>query len=124
MIPPLVAKIAFIVYALVLFAAQALLLSAPGGRIPIYAVLGVIASIPVLCDNRKLRLWAVPAILLAMALIIYDHQAGVRFQQRTGAIRQMRATPSKASTRAEVDRERGDLTSVSSWARRSKRSIT
>lgn len=93
MIPPVVARIAYIVYALVLFVAQALLLSAPGRRIPIYAILGVIACVPVLCDNRKLRLWAVPAIVLAMALIVYDHQAGVRFYQRVDAVRQMQGTP-------------------------------
>jgi hypothetical protein len=94
MLPPVVARIAYGVYAVVLLITQALLLAAPGRRVPIYAALGVIASIPVLCDNRKLRLWAVPAIILAMALIIYDHQAGVRFQQRAGAIRQIDVPPS------------------------------
>lgn len=93
MLPPVAARIAYGVYVVVLLITQTLLLAAPGRRIPIYAALGVIASIPVLCDNRKLRLWAVPAIFLAMALIVYDHQAGIRFQQQVDAVRQMNVTP-------------------------------
>jgi len=107
MLPPVVARIAYGVYAIVLLITQTLLLAAPGRRVPIYAALGVIASIPVLCDKRRLRIWAVPAIVLVMGLIYYDYQAGVRFQQHAESIRQMQATPSKAPIGPEVGRERG-----------------
>lgn len=106
MLPPVAARIAYCVYAVVLLITQTLLLAAPGRRVPIYAALGVIASIPVLCDNRKLRLWAVPAIVLVMGLIVYDHQAGIRFQQRVSAIRQVKVTSSEAPIRSDVGHER------------------
>jgi hypothetical protein len=93
MLPSVVAWIAYGIYAAILLIAETLLLAAPGRRVPIYAALGVIASIPVLCDKRRLRIWAVPAIALAMGLIFYDYQAGVRFQQHAESIRQMQATP-------------------------------
>jgi len=86
MIPAVIARGALAVYLVLLFIAQALLLAAPGRRVPIYAVLGLIASVPVLSDSRKVRLWAVPAIVVAMALIIYDYNAGIRFQHQITTI--------------------------------------
>jgi hypothetical protein len=68
MLPPVVARIAYGVYAVILLITRTLLLTAPGRRVAIYAALGVIASIPTLCDNLRLRLLAVPAIVLVMGI--------------------------------------------------------
>jgi hypothetical protein len=107
MLPPVIARIAYGIYVVGLLITQTLLLAAPGRRVPIYAALGVIASIPVLCDKRRLQIWAVPAIVIVMGLIFYDYQAGVRFQQQAESIRRMQATPSTAPVRPEVGRGRG-----------------
>lgn len=107
MLPSVIARIAYGIYVIGLLITQTLLLAAPGGRVPIYAALGVIASIPVLCDKRRLRIWAVPAIVIVMGLIFYDYQAGVRFQQHAESIRRMQAMPSKAPIGPEVGREHG-----------------
>jgi hypothetical protein len=93
-----ISKAALIAYlVLLLLSVSGGVLSVPGGRVPIYALLGVLAAIPSLCDDRKLRLWVLPAIIVAMGLIVYDHQSGAEFQRkvvdrRVNAAQQMSAT--------------------------------
>jgi hypothetical protein len=70
---------------------EVLLLTAAGRNVPVYAVLGAIASVPLLCDNRRLRIAGEIALLLTMVLILNDFYSG---QKLDNAVRHVRETAS------------------------------
>jgi hypothetical protein len=88
MIPSSVIRVAYAVYVVALLLSQVLLLAVPGRKIPIYACLGIISSVSVFCENRKLRLWGAPFICLAMILVMYDYYGGIRYERDMSALKQ------------------------------------
>jgi type III secretory pathway component EscS len=91
------ARISLSVYGVVLLLSL-VLLAAAGQRVPIYGLLGILAAIAALADQRTLRYLAVAAIVVAMCLVIQDHYAGKRLRERVEAIRQAAAAPQAGAT--------------------------
>jgi uncharacterized membrane protein YgaE (UPF0421/DUF939 family) len=58
-----------------------LLLAAPGGRASYFAVVAGVCILLALHRSRAIRIWAVITSMIALGLVIWDHEAGVRFQQ-------------------------------------------
>jgi hypothetical protein len=59
----------------------ALLLAAPGGRASYFAVVAAVCILFALHRSRAVRIWAVITSLIALSLVIWDHERGVKFQQ-------------------------------------------
>lgn len=57
------------------------MLAAPGGRASYFAVVAGVCIFLALHRSRAVRIWAVITSLIALSLVIWDHEAGVRFQQ-------------------------------------------
>ena len=58
-----------------------LLLAAPGGRASYFAVVAGLCILFALHRSRAIQIWAVITSLIALSLVIWDHEAGIRFQQ-------------------------------------------
>jgi hypothetical protein len=53
--------------------------TAPGMRVTFYAVIAAVAVAPALYRSAARRSWSVAAVIVALSLIIWDHQTGIRF---------------------------------------------
>ena len=85
-------RISLLVYAALLLL-SVLLLSAPGQRVPIYALMGAVGALAAISAEPKVRLAGAAAVILAMVLVAHDHHAGRRLAQRVDAIRQRARIP-------------------------------
>jgi hypothetical protein len=85
-------RISLLVYAALLLL-SVLLLSAPGQRVPIYALMGAVGALAAISAEPKVRLASAVAVILAMVLVAHDHHAGRRLAQRVDAIRQRAHIP-------------------------------
>lgn len=78
---------------LLLLVISALLLSTPGGRVPVYAGLCALGVLPALSGRRPWTTIAVVMVLVGAALVYMDHAAGVRFRASHGMPSRTLATP-------------------------------
>jgi hypothetical protein len=58
-----------------------LLLSASGEKVSLYAFLACCTVCTALYSSRARRVWAVGTTLLTLAIVIWDHQEGRKFQR-------------------------------------------
>ena len=82
--PTVVAHVSLVAYGCV--GLLSLLLATPGGYVPVYALMCAIGVVPAMSDSRKVRLAAIPLVVLAALLVMYDWQRGATFQQQRAAI--------------------------------------
>jgi hypothetical protein len=73
-------KICLVVFVAVLLL-SGFLLSVPGDSMGWYAVMALITIVPIVKGPRKYRMLGVCALVIALALIVTDYQAGKRFRQ-------------------------------------------
>ena len=59
-----------------------LLLDVAGASVTLYAMIAAFSILPALYKSRVRRIWAVVATFFVLTLLIWDHQAGIRLQQR------------------------------------------
>jgi hypothetical protein len=62
--------------------AGCLLLAAPGGRVTYFALVTGVCILFALHGSRAIRIWSVVTSLLTLVIVIWDHEAGMKFQQR------------------------------------------
>lgn len=88
-----VSKISLVVF-IVLLVTSGLLLAVAGSRWPWYAVMAVFASVPVIIEPGRYRVWGAIGLLLSVILIASDINAGRHVQEWR--------LPSEGSIKGEV----------------------
>lgn len=76
----------------VLLVASVLLLSVPGERVPVFALMIFFGVLPALSSVRKHRSLAVVLVFLAATLLLLDFAAGKKFQEKRRSL--MQSAPS------------------------------
>jgi len=113
-----ISKISLIVF-VVLLVLSGFLLSVPGNYWPWFAGMLVLAVVPAAVGPRWYRVGGIGGVVLSVALIAWDLDAGIKFRQRLEGIRSQSARvtstngePDGAANRSQPIRAATNPTSV------------
>lgn len=70
-------QVSIVVY-IVIFLATRVFLAAPGWYVPYYALMCAVGVLVVFDKKRAMRLWAIPMVLVAAALVVRDWHDGLK----------------------------------------------
>lgn len=102
-----IVAVAATVYVLCSILSQ-LLLSTPGGRIPLYTAMLVAGAMFGLSTEKRLRYVLIPLVLLAAAMLLYEHDQEEKFQERTRVLReQLQKSALQPTTSATTTQKSG-----------------
>jgi hypothetical protein len=89
-----ISRVSLIVYA-VLLILSGFLMTAQGGRVVWFCIMGIFAIPPIVAGPKRYRIIGILALLIAIAAATADYRAGRRFQHRLDEIQQQHREEAK-----------------------------
>jgi len=96
-----ISRVSLIVF-VVLLIATGFLLSVPGGRVPVFCIMGMFAVPPLIAGPKLYRLLGIVALLIAIVSAVSDYRNGKGFREKWE-----RMSPNMMSNMSEKEANHG-----------------